>query len=350
MSTPNHLSEDSGSTPVQDIITFDGAEHPTVTYLDAPLDASDELREWLGPREIEVLYWRREHAIRAHNKVLELEQSEVAGADWQRVRSFMAGLGAPATALRVLARDAFNHAVSYEAPPDTEEVKRSGGIYLSKSDVALVKHGSREAENDSTLGYEKTAVHELGHAWGTKRYISIGVGNIRIEHPAFGFMQGGERNNLALEEAWACLLEGLYVSQVRGGNNYPPEFNRVPPRWRKYQSVVRHEEASETHTVQSEGGLGSVILERIIEHDPDFFTLLCESRTDPTKIEDVRERMNAIMPDLYEQLRDINISSQDGQKKLMRLEQQVAYVLLPKSGKIAHLFKRARTGRRPYIL
>jgi len=77
--------------------------------------------------------------------------------------------------------------------------------------------------------------------------------------------------------------------------------------------------------------LPAATLELFIDHDPEFLTVLRESRHSIEGLREVARRINAISPGLYQELRKIDVKSEGGDIRAAHMFAEVRNLLQGKN-------------------
>lgn len=315
--------------PMHDQVEVDGVLQQTVSYLDDPFVVSP-----LGERNLErhmratglsrdeALARMQGFCIADRNVVMAFESDE-AGLDIQRVRSFMARYGAPVKAFRVLDPDQYE-AAHLAAHIPARDYERSIGHYLTEQDVALIERDEGAEAKFGVLDTEARVVHELAHAWADATLDNLSS----LPDLTGGFVKSTNGHN-ALEEGWARYMAARYRQEFAAVTGASPAYSNHGDRMAKFRRIPVHDENKPQR--ESPSMYAASIIDRIVEKDPGFFQLMCEARTDAGKREQMRERMNRVKPGLYEELSSLDPDARtlDGHPTLEQLDKAVALRLNP---------------------
>ncbi|HTE57532.1 MAG TPA: hypothetical protein VK694_02220 [Verrucomicrobiae bacterium] len=274
-----------------------------------------------------------EHALdiwRANtNEILEFPSVE-EGLDMDGIRAARERMGVTERPLRFLSPEDYQSVLTLLE--DSED--HSSGRYLYNQDVLLVKRDpSLEALNGP--GYtESLAVHEMAHSGMSisltanvdiKRGIVDGIeqqyvtGGIEQHPTRAGFIvkgpetqEGKERkiHGSALEEGYAELERGIFNISIGRPNGFgvAGQEDGYDP-YAKY-SVLSKTEKGEVQSSDTPGASVAVILEVLIEKDPEILDALRRrnlgGRDSVDGHREFIQRVNHLVPGLYKKLRQLN--------------------------------------------
>jgi hypothetical protein len=205
----------------------------------------------------------------------------------------------------------------------------SRGIYAPLLQTALVRRSLESEDPHEAIKAELIAVHELAHSTGIDTPIHIQheksgrifQKNISTFHPQrLGFLQAahpGRPTNRGgfTEESYAELERGMYVRQhnlvsqlTRGALNLEQVHNEEIPLHYWVPDIL--------HKLQiAPGAIGAAILELLIKEDSSLLGTLREGRRSVAGLRDVAQKIDAIKPGLYKDMRHIE-SHVDGRRLL----------------------------------
>lgn len=244
------------------------------------------------------------------------------GLDLARVDIQRESAGAPAKEMRFLSPTEFERALVIAGSVTGRGRDDSNGRYLEQLDIVLVK---RDPELDDLNGpgfTESIAVHELvGHASATDSRIQLevkrkgGLGRRTVIHGhklQTGFLVHNPEDptqvqGISLEEGFAEYERGQFVLGLgrKGGfvTSDGEDFARtdvILPMPGHYWWLVR-DESGEPRPTYAPGVFTASILEILIEKNPAILGALRDSRRSGDH-DEVRNRMNAIIPGIYERI------------------------------------------------
>ena len=281
----------------------------------------------------------RQSWLRQREAILKIPSQEL-GLNMDRVHRYCQRIGISGKPIRILRPEDYAQAreIGRKSSKDYED---NFGIYLDEQDVILVNRDPNiEADNDPEF-LESIIIHEAAHSANGNSTSRVDVSVMRtrrFRRPEIGkatsirrsgFIvrsQDGTLRGKFLEEAYAELERGLYVtSELKKETGFtdgvePGILNLLD----KYTFVNRKEPSV------SPGALPAIILNLLIEHDPELLTVLRGSRHSLDGLRESARRIDHNSPGLYRRLRDLDISSPDDRTR--QLSEMIDEVIKLKKG------------------
>ena len=284
----------------------------------------------------------REVWLKQREDILKLPSWEV-GLRMDRVDSFRESMGAPRKTLRILSPE--NYAIANAIVG--KDLGTEEGQYLLEQDLIIVKRDPElELVNGGPDFIESLVIHEMAHSATDNSNIRIDVvpqrrflrktdAMVSSHAGRMGFVVTNDKGNAEgyfLEEGYAELERGLYVTQILGkpnGFTGRPQSDFTSPI-DKYNVFNKKGQWG-----LPPGSLPAITLELLIKHDSEFLSSLRKSRSSVEGLREIIRHINAISPGLYQELRKIeDIKSKDGYAKSVNIAEKIANIL-SQNGSIA---------------
>ncbi len=261
---------------------------------------------------------------RGRQRILEAFPSDNSGLDTSRLDNFLGRLGlrpadrifVPAARQKDLARLVYKIL--------RIDVGTVNGAYNPDLDLYFIIRDPEFERLNGEGATEALGAHEGAHASSDyPDIISVSMlpRDPAVYAPRVGFMTkprpGAPISGLFFEEGFAEVLRGKYITDVLGQPKGPvdPENDVVDLRLGKRAKVALPIPAKYFHRgekgdadLRYEAFAGSAI-EHLMKHDPGLFDAMIRARRDPQALQEVRDRVNAIKPGLYDNL-DTHCNSQ----------------------------------------
>lgn len=281
----------------------------------------------------------RERLIKSREQILKLPSQE-DGMDMTRVYAYRDRHGLPQQDIRVLSPSDFakaveisNAAQTNEAPvlspsdsakavkvAKTAQIGHSGR-YLVGEDITIVKRDLEyERLNGGPAFTESNLIHEIAHGnrhrlieaqvTTQRRLLRTDKVDYRYKFRRTGFGVEKDKGNYLgafLEEGYPEFERGIYITQELGlSSGFVGRIVADLPRvFDKYLTkYIYHDQLK----IGIAPGAGiAAILELVAERDPEFLSVLRESRRSVEGLREVAKRLDAVSPGLYLRLRNLNI-------------------------------------------
>ncbi len=265
--------------------------------------------------------------------VLGLPRNE-AGLDLSRINKYCQEMGAPQKPLLFLNPNEYAKALASHGGVTVHSEHSSQGQYLQHIDVIIVK---RDPESERLNGAEITesiAVHEIAHSSATLNPVQLRAettGRFRKKTVVSGDRSriGFVVTSLADKKVRGTLLEEGYAEYERGqymleqgresGFVTPGEdFDRTDAMnliSGRYYALKQGADGATEPTLLSEGAVAAAALEMLVARDNKLIDALRESRKSADGLREVAQRINAIVPGMYQRMHDVDINATDGLKQ-----------------------------------
>jgi hypothetical protein len=241
--------------------------------------------------------------------------SDESGLEIQRIENFRQLIGAPKKLICYLGGVSYHRALDVYDTPYSE----SEGVYEGHLDHAIVKRNDELEIMNGPGITEAFAIHEIAHSSSSAspvqavHYLRRGLFRKNTGFNFFrsrtGFMTTDVHNRTfghTLEEAYADLERGLYVQSAnltpqltRGANNYDDVMSGPIPDHYMYKVGT----LSESNLTFATSSISATILEILIDHDQELLDSLRISRHDSSELLLVADRMDYLMPGLYDKMK-----------------------------------------------
>jgi hypothetical protein len=266
--------------------------------------------------------------------ILRLPRNE-AGLDLGHISNYRQKIGAPKKELLFLDPDEYDKALAIDGG-DEHSDHTSKGRYLQDVDVIVVK---RDSELEGLNGVEVTesaAVHEIAHSSAILNPIQLKAettGRFRKKTEVIGdrsrtgfVVTANEKvKGTLLEEGYAEYERGQYMlEQGRKGGfvTAGEDFDRnralelIPGQ---YYILKRDAEDKVEPAFLSNAAVAAATLELLAAQDDKLTDALRESRKSSDGLREVAQRINAIVPGMYQKMHDVDINADDGMQKASAL-------------------------------
>jgi hypothetical protein len=280
---------------------------------------------------------------KSRTAILEMENN-TEGLNLSRVSEFREQIGAPEKAIRYLNPDDYAKAIRLGTLNNDENSSDAHGRYLEHLDMIVVNRDLEFEELNGPEWTEAIAVHEIAHSsaeFHTVQVHSNTSGRIfkktsaHMTRARSGFVVHDAHNpktsvGQALEEAYADYERGQYVLSLgREGGFVTPDGTDFDhpgnlPLPGHYWWNIKEPDGAIIPAFPPVSS-ASATLELLIDRDPTILTALRESRHSADGYRDLRRKMDAVAPQVFEHLREVDYQQPDRYTEMMGIYADLYY-------------------------
>lgn len=269
--------------------------------------------------EAALLHDQLEHDRAETRRRLDSELIEnTEGLQIARVDTFLKQYGLPPTTARVFDETQFAQLKSIMGAEDESE--STGGMYDPYTDIVVVfRNGAMEKDNGTGIT-ETIIVHESVHSTASRaQEVVVSDGDItqllQVQVGEPRDIYGGAYGDF-YEEALAEFMAYLYARDVLelpdgfGPHSVHYEAGGIVVPGKYAYSEGENGDGEEVYKVQP-SSLAAYGLELLLIKLPELFPLLLNSRYSPKDRQRFIQKVNALSPGLYQELRNLSYTKED---------------------------------------
>ncbi len=344
MSNHLHTSPETDQAETQHNRLVEGA----INYLDSPIVVVERLADGSlsdplpsDDSDVSVL----QDQMTELRSCFETLPSNEKGLSIGRVEAYRQEMGAAKKSVKLITREDFMKVNKLLGMP--YDPIHLVGLFSPALDMTFVIRDPTLEELYGTEYTESLVIHEMAHASSTYSTIEIiraeshnqpqriGPASTTMMQPRSGFatlVHGTTYKGRIIEEAYAEFERGRYVAEILG--KPAGFFQELPPGssleiMNKYCTRFIDNDGNLAGGVSSQT-IPAGIFERLIRYDGKLLIALRKARSSLEAMPEVVSRMNAIVPNLYEDLEEMNDTTPDLVKKQLQLFEKVVLATMPK--------------------